>query len=116
MNAGEPGAPLHLKIRAYHVDLSRGAVERPGLILEQIGSIVLPRLSYLSRIDPDGTRPLEDLRAEVRAQETRKEAPQPAEEEEAAPPSTQAATQTPQPWIIVETPSDDEVHIHIHSP
>ena len=294
--AGEPGAPLHLKIRAYHVDLSRGAVERPGLILEQIGSIVLPRLSYLRRIDPDGTRPLEDLRAEVRAQgiryfhlvmdplsvkgraeaaqhgvvaaldiyesfhmvqrqtswgnkdprvpfsniapeeaedgedvededeneeaeapplipagcsckwcmkwtvcehtvlvasvfsaaykvpdnlvaetpalrkktssirgtaglrrkllikeisrqkkqstnklaymnkavhpppapaeeeeaplpaETRKEAPQPAEEEEAAPPSTQAATQTPQPWIIVEPPSDDEVHIHIHSP
>jgi hypothetical protein len=66
--AGEPGAPLHLKIRAYHVDLSRGAVERPGLILEQIGSIVLPRLSYLRRIDPDGTRPLEDLRAEVRTQ------------------------------------------------
>ncbi len=51
MNAGEHGAPLHLKIRAYHVDLSRGAVERPGLILEQI-----------------------------------------------------------------EPPSDDEVHIHIHSP
>ncbi len=35
--AGEPGAPLYLKIRAYHVDLSRGVVERPGLILEQIG-------------------------------------------------------------------------------
>ncbi len=42
--AGEPWALLHLKIRAYHVDLARGAMERPGLILEQIGAIVLPRL------------------------------------------------------------------------
>jgi hypothetical protein len=26
-NAGEPGAPLHLKIKAYHVDLARGDVD-----------------------------------------------------------------------------------------
>jgi hypothetical protein len=39
--AGEPGAPLHLKIRAYHVDLASCAVERQGLILEQSGAIVL---------------------------------------------------------------------------
>ncbi len=53
------------------MDLSRGAVERPGLILEQIGSIVLPRLSYIRRMGPDGTRPLEDLRVEVRTQAVR---------------------------------------------
>jgi hypothetical protein len=68
MKAGEPGAPLHLKIRAYHVDLASGAVERPGLILEQIGAIVLPLLSYIRSIDPDGTLPQEDVRNEVRAQ------------------------------------------------
>ncbi len=50
------------------MDIARGAVERPGLILEQIGVIVLPLLSYIRSIDPNGTRPLEDVRAEVRAQ------------------------------------------------
>ncbi len=59
---------LSIKIGAYHVDLASGAVERPGMILERIGSIVLPLLSYIRSIDPDGTLPLEDVRGEVRAQ------------------------------------------------
>jgi hypothetical protein len=36
---GEPGAPLHLKIKAYHVDLASGDVERPGMILKQIAAM-----------------------------------------------------------------------------
>jgi hypothetical protein len=43
-------------------------VERPRLILEQIRAIVLPRLSYIRSIDPDGTPPLDNVRTEVRAQ------------------------------------------------
>ncbi len=42
-NAGEPGAPLHLKIKAYHVDLVRGDVERQLMILEQIAAMAIPR-------------------------------------------------------------------------
>jgi hypothetical protein len=50
------------------VDLARCAVERQGLLLEQIGAIVLPQLSYIRSIDPDSTRLLADVRAEVRTQ------------------------------------------------
>ena len=63
--SGESGAPLHLKIRAYHVDISRDDTERPGLKLDDIGSMVVPRQSEIAMIDPDGTRPLEDIKAEV---------------------------------------------------
>ena len=47
--SGESGAPLHLKIRAYHVDIARDDTQRPGLKLDDIGSIVVPRQSYPAR-------------------------------------------------------------------
>ena len=73
------------------------------------------KLAYMNKaVHPQPAAAAAEEEAPLPA-ETRKEAPQPAEEE-AAPPSTQVATQTPQQWIIVEPPSDDEVHIHIHSP
>jgi hypothetical protein len=53
------------------VDLTRSDVEGPGMILEQIRAIVIPRLAYLKRIDPDSTRPFEDVPREVRAQARR---------------------------------------------
>ena len=67
---GESGAPLHLKIIAYHVDIVQNEARRPGLKLpvEDIGSVlVVPQQSYIKRIDADGTRPFEDVRAQVRA-------------------------------------------------
>ncbi len=67
-NAGEPCAPLHLRIKAYHVDLACRDIERPGMILEQIADMAIPRPSYLQHIDPDGTWPFEDVRREVKAQ------------------------------------------------
>ncbi len=67
-NAGEPGAPLYLKIKAYHVDLARKEVERQGMILKQIAAIVIPWSSYLRHINPDGTGPFEDVRKEDKAQ------------------------------------------------
>jgi hypothetical protein len=66
--AGEPAAPLHLKIKAYHVDLDRGDVEAPGMILEQIATMVIPRASYIRELDPHGTRPFEDVKKEIKEQ------------------------------------------------
>ena len=63
---GEPGAPLHLKIKAYHVDLARGDAERPGMILEQVAALAIPLASYLRHIDPDCTRPFEDVKRRSR--------------------------------------------------
>ena len=51
----EPGAPLHLKVKVHHVDIARGDALRPGLKLDDIMSMVVPRQSYLKQIDPDGT-------------------------------------------------------------
>ena len=68
--AGESGTPLHLKIKAYHVDLVRNEVERPGLKVEDIGSMVVPRQSYIKRIDADCTWPFkEEERDEVKAKD-----------------------------------------------
>ncbi len=50
------------------MDLASGDVERPGMVLEQIGVIALPRVSYIRWIDPYGTRPFGELCREVRAQ------------------------------------------------
>ena len=69
MGSGEPGAPLHLRIKAFHVDITRNEARRPGLKLEDIASMVVPRQSYLRRIDPDGKRPIEDVKKEVRGME-----------------------------------------------
>ena len=65
--AGESGAHLHLKIKAYHVDLALDEARRPGLKLEDAGSMVVPRQSYIKRINADSTRPFEEIKAEVRA-------------------------------------------------
>ena len=65
--AGEYGAPLHLKTKAYHVDIARDDARRPGLKLDDIGSVVVPWQLYLKRIDADGTWSFEDVKAEVRA-------------------------------------------------
>ena len=60
------GAPLHLKIKAYHVDIARGDAQRPGLKLDDIITMVVPRQTYLNYIDPDGTRPFEEVKAKVK--------------------------------------------------
>ena len=64
--SGEPGAPLHLKIKAFHVVIARNEARRPGLKLDDIGSMAVPRQVYLRRIDPDGKRSLKDVKKEVK--------------------------------------------------
>ena len=71
MGSGEPGAPLHLRLKAFHVDIARNEARRPGLKLEDITSMVVPRQSYLRRIDPDGKRPIEEVKKEVRGKALR---------------------------------------------
>ena len=68
---GESGASLHLKIKAYHVDIARGDTQRPGLKMDDIITMVVPRQSYLKYIDPDGTRPFEEVKAEVKTMASR---------------------------------------------
>jgi hypothetical protein len=65
---GESGAPLHLKIKAYHVDLAQNDIECQGPKLEDIGSMVVPLQLSLKHINADSTRPFEEVRAKVRAQ------------------------------------------------
>ena len=47
------------------MDIAHEDTKRQGLKLDDIGSMVVPRQSYLKRIDPDGTRRFEDVKAEV---------------------------------------------------
>ena len=61
------GAPLHLRIKAFRVDIDLNEARRPVLKLDVLGSIAVPRQSYLRRIDADGKRPLEDVKKEVTA-------------------------------------------------
>ena len=65
--SGASGVPLHLKLRAYHVDIARGETKPPGLKMADILSMVVPRQKYLRPIDPDGTRPFKEVKAEVKA-------------------------------------------------
>jgi ribosomal protein S6E (S10) len=64
--AGEPGAPLHLKIKAYHMDVEGGA-ESAGFPMEEIAVLLMSRqwYQYLNAIDPQGTRPTDDVIKEV---------------------------------------------------
>ena len=43
--SGEPGAPLHLRIKAFRVDIARHGARNPGLKLDDLGSMVVPRQS-----------------------------------------------------------------------
>jgi hypothetical protein len=48
--AGEQGAPLHLKIKAYHMDVE-GDAELAGFPMEEIDDLLMPRRWYLNAID-----------------------------------------------------------------
>ncbi len=52
------------------MDLARGDVEPPGMILEQVAALAIPRASYIWDIDPDGTRPFEDVKKKIKEQAT----------------------------------------------
>ena len=69
--SGESGVPLHLKIKAYHVDIARGDTQRPRLKMDDIITMVVPRQLYLKSIDPDGTRLFDEVRAEVKTMTSR---------------------------------------------
>ena len=56
--AGASNAPLHLKIRVYHADMTRSECEVSGLVISHLGDVLMPLLWYLKDIGPDGKRPL----------------------------------------------------------
>ena len=38
------------------------------MILEQVASLAIPRVSYMREIDPNSTRPFEDVKQEIKDQ------------------------------------------------
>jgi hypothetical protein len=62
--AGEKGAPLHLKIKAMHDDVKRGA-KSYLFPMENLADVLMPRQWFLKYLDPDGTRPLAEVYKEV---------------------------------------------------
>ena len=67
--AGEKGAPLHLKIKAMHDDVKRGAKSNVFPMVD-IAHMLMPRQWYLKHIDPDGKRTLDEVYEEVHERST----------------------------------------------
>ena len=70
-NAGYKDAPLHLKSKAYHIDIARGDCERSGIQVAD-SEWLMPQQWYQKGLDPDGTtrrtRPLGEMYTAVKAQ------------------------------------------------
>ena len=59
------GAPLHLKIKAYHADVANGVREKSSLKQSDIKELLMPRDWYLKSIDPDGKRPFGEVKLQI---------------------------------------------------
>jgi hypothetical protein len=59
--SGCDGAPLHLKIKAYHDDVAKGLRKKSALKQSNIMELLMPRDWYLKSLDPDGKRPLAEV-------------------------------------------------------
>ena len=62
---GYEGAPLHLKIKAYHADVAIGVREKSGLKQSHITELLMPRDWYLKSIDPEGKRPFAEVKKKI---------------------------------------------------
>ena len=62
---GVDGAPLHLKIKAYHADVAIGVREKSGLKQSHITELLMPRDWYLKSIDPEGKRPFAEVKKQI---------------------------------------------------
>ena len=62
---GYDGAPLHLKIKAYHADVANGVREKSSLKQSDIKELLMPRDWYLKSIDPDGKRPFVEVKLQI---------------------------------------------------
>ena len=60
--SGVDGAPLHLKIKAYHPDVASGVRQKTALKQPGITELLMPRGWYLKSIDPDGKRPFGEVK------------------------------------------------------
>ena len=56
------GAPLHLKIKAYHVDIARGDRQKTQLMQSEIGELLVPQQWSLKHIDPEGKLPFSEVK------------------------------------------------------
>jgi hypothetical protein len=68
-SACESNAQLHLKMRAYHVDIEPGECQTLKDLMCFFGDVlpVIPEQLYLKDIDPDGKNPLAEFRVGCQA-------------------------------------------------
>ena len=66
-HSGCDGAPLHLKIKAYHADVAKGLKKKSALKISNVMELLMPRDWYLKSLDPGGKRPLAEVQALVSA-------------------------------------------------
>ena len=62
---GNEGSPHHLKIKAYHADVEIGVREKSGLKQSHLTELLMPRDWYLKSIDPEGKRPLAEVKTKI---------------------------------------------------
>jgi hypothetical protein len=62
---GYEGAPLHLKLKAYHADVASGVREKSRLKQSHLTELLMPRDWYLKSIDPEGKRPLAEVKTKI---------------------------------------------------
>ena len=60
-SCGVDGAPLHLKIKAYHVDVANGGRKKTSLKQQDIAELLMPRNWYLKHIDAEGKQPFDEV-------------------------------------------------------
>jgi hypothetical protein len=56
--------PLHLKLGLWHAELIR-TKSKPVLKREELKIVVMPRQQWLYKLDPDNSRPIQEVRQEV---------------------------------------------------
>ena len=64
-SCGYEGAPLHLKLKAYHADVASGVLEKSCLQRKHVTELLMPRDWYLKSIDPEGKRPLAEVKKKI---------------------------------------------------
>ena len=63
--AGFEDAPLHLRLVAWHEDIASSGEPTSTMRIESMKVILMPRQHLLRRLDPDGDKPVDDVRKQL---------------------------------------------------
>jgi hypothetical protein len=65
LDAGFEDAALHLRLVAWHEDNVSSGEPTPTMKIESIKVLLMPRQHVLRRLDPDGDKPVDDVRRQL---------------------------------------------------